>query len=518
MPPQAPDEQRPDETTTEPWWKHHGFTENPFALREAGQELRLSEYFVHGQDYDAVKGAQGAHQTAIVFAARGCGKSAYRRMIQTSCRPDDDESPILAVAHTEFSSVLSASSGLANVTLESHVQALLRSAAATLLRELLRRPTPFDYLSPEDRSRFSWFVHTYTPRALRPLNLVEELTAIGAAPEIESQTVPEITRSRERFEEWLKRPPMDGIPQARLLLEIERAQPAPPTASTIRDPAALVREFVDLARQSGLQAVYFLVDGLDELRATAADPAAVADLVIPLLAELALMELSHAAFKFFLPIETTAALRARRASRLDRFPIYHLTWQDADLRQMLRLRLLAFNERGIDSLGAISDEDVAGRIDADLVGMAYGSPRQLLMLGDALFAAHATRPKAGLLLNQQDWDDACRNLQRILGPLVPPLRVDREMGKLFIGDDECPSRLSPMEFGLLDFLYQEQGRLCSRDEISFALREQPEYGVISDEAFDSLVSRLRRKIERHPKRPVYLITERGMGYRLENIG
>ncbi|MBU0702369.1 MAG: winged helix-turn-helix domain-containing protein, partial [Chloroflexi bacterium] len=94
---------------------------------------------------------------------------------------------------------------------------------------------------------------------------------------------------------------------------------------------------------------------------------------------------------------------------------------------------------------------------------------------------------------------------------------DQEMSKVFIGGDECPSRLSPTEFKLLEFLYSAGGRLCTRDEISYALLERPEYGVISDEAFDSLVSRLRRKIERYPKRPVYLITERGMGYRLENI-
>jgi len=515
MPPQVPDERRPDETSAETWWRYHGFTENPFALREAGQELRLSEYFVHGQDYDAVKGDSGAHQTVIVFAARGCGKSAYRRMIQTSCRPNDDESFILAVAHTEFSSVLSAP---ADVTLEAHVEVLLRSASATLLWEFLRRPASFDYLPLEDRNLFSWFVHTYAPRALRPLDLVEELATLEEFPRIESQQVREVTRSHERFVEWLERPPMDGNPQARLLLTLLRARPAPPAENTMRNPVSLVREFIDLARQSGLQAVHFLVDGLDELGLTATDPAAAADLVIPLLAELSLMELDHAAFKFFLPAETMAALRVRRASRLDRFPIYHLTWRDADLRHMLRLRLMAFNERGVDSLGAISDEDIAGRIDADLVEMAYGSPRRLLMLGDALFAAHAARLGAGLLLNQQDWEDACRNFERIFGPLVPPLRVDREMGKLFIGDDECPSRLSPTEFGLLNFLYQEQGRLCTRDEISFALLERPKDGVISNEAFDSLVSRLRRKIERHPRRPVYLITERGMGYRLENIG
>ncbi len=518
MPPRTPDERQPNATSSEPWWKHHGFTENPFALREAGRETRLSEYFVHGPDYDAVKGSPDDPQTTIVFAARGCGKSAYRRMIQTSCRPDDEESTILAVPHTEFSDVLNAAGNPVDVALEMHIEALLCSAATTLLQEFLRRPTSFDHLSLEGRAFFKWFIHTYAPRTLRPLNLIEELRATEEFPEIEERTMRDATRSHEWFLEWLERPPMDRNTQARLLLTLLRTQSVSPPEKTARSPVALVREFVDLARQSGLQALYFLIDGLDELRMTASDPAAVAGLVAPLLAELPLMELPHTAFKFFLPAEATTALHMRRDSRLDRFPIYHLTWRDTDLEQMLQLRLRAFNERGIGDLGAISEEDIASRVDRDLVEMAYGSPRRLLMLGDALFAAHAARSGAGLLLNQQDWEEACRNFERIFGPLVPPLRVDREMGKVFIGDEELPSRLSPMEFGLLEFLYRAGGGLCSRDKISYDLHERPEYGVISDEAFDSLVLRLRRKIERHPKRPAYLITERGMGYRLENIG
>lgn len=74
------------------WLKEHGFTGNPFALREAGREERLSEYFVEGPHYDEIKGSTDDPRTAFVFAARGCGKSAYRVMIQRSCRADDRKS------------------------------------------------------------------------------------------------------------------------------------------------------------------------------------------------------------------------------------------------------------------------------------------------------------------------------------------------------------------------------------------------------------------------------------------
>ena len=75
-----------------------------------------------------------------------------------------------------------------------------------------------------------------------------------------------------------------------------------------------------------------------------------------------------------------------------------------------------------------------------------------------------------------------------------------------------PVTLTTLEFDLLYFLAARPGRVFSRD----ALMEQV-WGsdrVVDERSIDSLVSRLRRKLERDPAAPAYLQTVWGAGYRL----
>jgi len=72
--------------------------------------------------------------------------------------------------------------------------------------------------------------------------------------------------------------------------------------------------------------------------------------------------------------------------------------------------------------------------------------------------------------------------------------------------------LTTLEFDLLYFLAARPGRVFSRE----ALMEHV-WGterVVDERSIDSLVSRLRRKLERDPASPAYLQTVWGAGYRL----
>ena len=74
-----------------------------------------------------------------------------------------------------------------------------------------------------------------------------------------------------------------------------------------------------------------------------------------------------------------------------------------------------------------------------------------------------------------------------------------------------PVALTTLEFDLLHFLASRPGRVFSRD----ALMEQV-WGsdrVVDDRSIDSLVSRLRRKLESGVNAPRYLQTVWGAGYR-----
>ncbi len=89
------------------------------------------------------------------------------------------------------------------------------------------------------------------------------------------------------------------------------------------------------------------------------------------------------------------------------------------------------------------------------------------------------------------------------------LRIDP--GRRSLEREGNPVPLTTLEFDLLYFLASRAGRVFSRE----ALMEQV-WGsdrVVDDRSIDSLISRVRRKLETDPSNPRYLQTVWGAGYR-----
>jgi DNA-binding response OmpR family regulator len=89
------------------------------------------------------------------------------------------------------------------------------------------------------------------------------------------------------------------------------------------------------------------------------------------------------------------------------------------------------------------------------------------------------------------------------------LRIDP--GRRTVERDGQPVPLTTLEFDLLYFLASRPGRVFSRE----ALMEHV-WGsdrVVDDRSIDSLVSRVRRKLEADPSQPDFLQTVWGAGYR-----
>ncbi|MEU0577538.1 response regulator transcription factor [Streptomyces griseoincarnatus] len=75
-------------------------------------------------------------------------------------------------------------------------------------------------------------------------------------------------------------------------------------------------------------------------------------------------------------------------------------------------------------------------------------------------------------------------------------------------------RLTPTEWHLLEILVTDPGRLITQERLL-----QEVWGLSQSGKTNYLrvyMAQLRRKLERDPSRPRYLITEPGMGYRFEN--
>ncbi len=76
--------------------------------------------------------------------------------------------------------------------------------------------------------------------------------------------------------------------------------------------------------------------------------------------------------------------------------------------------------------------------------------------------------------------------------------------------------LTTLEFDLLWFLASRAGQVFSRDTL---MREVwGDDRIVGDRSIDSLVSRLRRKLETDPDDPQYLQTVWGAGYRFQDAG
>lgn len=492
------------------WLKAHGFIENPFALREAGREGRLSEYFVEGPYYDEVKGGADDPRSAFVFAARGCGKTAYRLMIQSSCRPDDRDSPILAIPYSDFSGVLAEANGdLSQVTPDQHLRAILVAGLTTLLREFVEAPQLFLKLPLKRWAIFKALVDAHAPLLLHPTFLADRLREWEK--EAMADLLEEVTE--QELANALLATTSEPLPRFLHAFLFVPPESLPPGLPLIEHWRALM----GLTQRTGLKAVYVLVNGLDESSETAISPQTGAtNFILPLVANLSLMETPPVAFKFFLPFELLETLRESPAVRLDRLEQYHLEWQHDHLVRMLRSRLQVFSGGRISSLDAVAEVDAAGRVDAQLARWACGSPRNLLLLGDTLLAIHCDQegdPEP--LLTGEDLQGVPDRFEREYGPLVPPLSIDEKQQEVFIGGRPIKDKLSSLEYSLLWFLYQSAGEVKSKDDIYLAVYQTTD--GVSDEAIDSLVFRLRQKIEVDPKRPAYLVTERGRGYRLMNV-
>jgi len=79
--------------------------------------------------------------------------------------------------------------------------------------------------------------------------------------------------------------------------------------------------------------------------------------------------------------------------------------------------------------------------------------------------------------------------------------------------DDTEVHLTPTEWGVLELLVRQRGKLVGQRELLRAVWG-PNYGSETN-YLRVYVAQLRRKLERHPGRPKHLITEAGMGYRFE---
>jgi hypothetical protein len=96
----------------------------------------------------------------------------------------------------------------------------------------------------------------------------------------------------------------------------------------------------------------------------------------------------------------------------------------------------------------------------------------------------------------------------------PGLRADITTRQVYVDGVLLDPPLSVKQFDLLWFLYQNRGRVVSKDEIAVAVWPEAE-GDVYDANIDRMVSRVRSRIERDVDNPRFIQTIRGYGFQLD---
>lgn len=78
--------------------------------------------------------------------------------------------------------------------------------------------------------------------------------------------------------------------------------------------------------------------------------------------------------------------------------------------------------------------------------------------------------------------------------------------------DGEPVRLTATEYGILEFLMKNMGRVLSTNQIYEAVWNEPAFST--EKTVTVHIRRIREKIEKNPSKPVSLLTVKGLGYKL----
>ena len=504
---------------------------NPFAASEANQERTLlPDYFVDVDGYEQIKG----DHTVIIFAPRGGGKSALRVVLASYAAPVSPEAEILAIEYMDFSHLISKVHAGDKLTIDDYVDQLLHEGTKALFLALggpspssnqgsdtldfkRRRIKRVNNVMPPTRSRLSQWIRRYNPEVLEPEELYERLHAIKSTFAPEWKEFIEIV-NRQQLRELLSQSSLAKDAVAVLIAELNDFSTGKP--ESLLAPIEKLSTFVALVRSCGFKSVHFLIDGLDETQETANDPQTQADILEPLLAELPILELPGAAFKFFLSREAHKEILERPTVRKDRLTDRALTvkWDEGKLKNLLDARLDYFSKGSVQDLVQICSETIIEAdnkhlpaktgewIEKEMLQFAQESPRRLITAGKFLFEAHISRHGVKGLIELDDWEHARKELNQKIPPL---LRLHLDIHKAWIGEREV--ELTTLHQKILLTLTKANG-ICDRDRL--ALEAWGSIEGVSPQAIDKTMSRLREILGDDPNEPTYLKTIRGKGFQL----
>lgn len=430
-----------------------------FDSLRAEDEPWLEHCFVPPPEFDLISGAR----SVVVFGGPGAGKTALYRALRQRLSPAGARPSRLSFEWQP----------LADAAPDVQLERVLSVCAEALLSHLAHWPSVLGAAPGYARKTLTWFAHRYQAGSLG--RLVDELGA--------------------KVDET-----------GRALLRDLAASTMP---DQYLDAAAAEQTIAELTKallQTGLADVCVLVSP-DEL----GPPGPVSVSLGAFLSTLRLFENPRFIYKLILPADLEPTLSRAGGVVRHRLDRYQLRWLEHDLTTIVEQRLWLASGGQVGRLGDVCEDK---KLAAWLARCSGASPRGWL---------NQTRPLAAHFLNlgravtTQEW----HQIRRIH---PPKFWIDEEQRRVTVGHRQIWD-LPDTEWAILHYLYQHRDRVCSRDELyhkahlavsGAADTEQRFFPKEYEGALNNALLRLRQAIEPDPRTPLFVVTHKGKGVKLEH--
>lgn len=342
-----------------------GFPDNPFQFTNADEEDHLQAYFIAPPYFHSVWGNPEVPQPHVIFAPRGGGKSAQRRMIEYKAAEEN----VFAITYDRFENL--GGMRLKNLGTDYHLHNIIQLALIGFLLELHSRGITSPSFGRFEREQ----IEELSRRYLETITRIEALKALNSLKTISA-------KAKQILQDWSG--PLSALFSAALAsaglpsgVKLGSDSGGKPT-DRLGDAASKAHlEIVrDLVRSVGYKSFYVLVDKVDETPQTGNNAEDSFLLMKPLLCDLELLQIKGVGFKFFLWDKLEP--HYREFARPDRIQQFELSWSEMELRTMLSRRLEAFSSGKVQNLGQLTDAQLAGPLHALVVMFANGSPRDMI--------------------------------------------------------------------------------------------------------------------------------------------
>ncbi|MBN1814678.1 MAG: winged helix-turn-helix domain-containing protein [Anaerolineae bacterium] len=442
-----------------------------FSALHAEMEEWLEQCMVLPPDFDLIAGGR----SYLVIGRQGSGKTALFRALCGQLEPPAERReppPHLAVRWRPpplQAGLVGKEAAL------SQLQTVLWSCADALLAYLARWPDGFQAAPPDVRDTLVWFIcHTLS------------------------------TGLERRMSAHLR----NATPGGAALLHRLPLQPASDQWLETAQPNELIAELIKALRIIGPEMIYILVspDDLGDSTYLSRDMGA-------FLSSLTLFE--NAGFIYKVVMDTRLMESIGEATAVDRrrIELATLTWEREDLREIVLARLRLATGRQISNWDEVCEDRQLGQW---LERTGGDSPRGWLQSIKPLMVWYLRWQRP---VTAREW-------RRIRQDPPPALRYDKQSGAITVGWRKIVD-VTDVPLALFVHLYENKGQGCSREQLyydAYLPAAEPDTNPDTKEYTDkcahlleSAILRLRKAIEPDPRKPTYVVTDRGFGYKLQNV-